>query len=95
MIAQMPTETAGMRLCHASDKLTEMEQLAEKLKANGAAEYRSYVQLSSAFYRGVSLTFWTEDLHSMIQMVRQLEDMLRGCRLGGFVGQHGVCHVNT
>ena len=43
-----------MRLCHASDKLTEMERLAEQLRANGAEEYRTYVQLSSAFYRGVS-----------------------------------------
>ena len=44
----------SMRLCHASDKLTEMERLAEQLRANGAEEYRTYVQLSSAFYRGVS-----------------------------------------
>ena len=53
MIAKLPTDPMSMRLCHASDKLTEMERLAEQLRANGAEEYRTYVQLSSAFYRGV------------------------------------------
>ena len=44
-------------MCHVSDKLTEMTKWSEQLKEVGASEYRSYMQLVSAFIRGVSLPF--------------------------------------
>ncbi|DBA97104.1 TPA: hypothetical protein ACH3X1_014875 [Trebouxia sp. C0004] len=41
-----------------SVRLSEVSDLAEQLRANGADEYRTYMQFSSAFSRGVSSPFY-------------------------------------
>lgn len=38
-----------------SVRLSEVSDLAQRLQANGADEYRTYMQFTSAFLRGVSL----------------------------------------
>ena len=52
LMSRVPSETIG--LCHASDKLEEVTNVAEQLAANGSEEYRVYMQFASSFYRGVS-----------------------------------------
>lgn len=52
LISKLPSESIG--ICHASDKLEEVTNLAEQLRANGSEEYRTYMQFASSFYRGVS-----------------------------------------
>ncbi len=52
LMSKMPSESIG--ICHASDKLEEVTNLAEQLRANGSEEYRTYMQFASSFYRGVS-----------------------------------------
>lgn len=49
----MPTEGDG--ICCSSDKLGDMTQSAEELRNSGAEELTTYMQFSSAFYRGVGL----------------------------------------
>ena len=46
---------ANIGLDDVSVRLSEVSDLAEQLRANGADEYRTYMQFSSAFSRGVSL----------------------------------------
>jgi hypothetical protein len=45
---------ANIGLDDVSVRLSEVSDLAEQLRANGADEYRTYMQFSSAFSRGVS-----------------------------------------
>lgn len=45
---------AGVGLDDVSVRLSEVSNLAERLQANGADEYRTYMQFTSAFLRGVS-----------------------------------------
>lgn len=52
LISKLPSENIG--ICHASDKLEEVTNLAEQLRTNGSEEYRTYMQFASSFYRGVS-----------------------------------------
>ncbi|DBA72014.1 hypothetical protein WJX79_004288 [Trebouxia sp. C0005] len=47
----MPTEGDG--ICCSSDKLGDMTQSAEELRNSGAEELTTYMQFSSAFYRGI------------------------------------------
>ena len=47
----MPTEGDG--ICCSSDKLADMTDGAEELRNSGAEELATYMQFSSAFYRGV------------------------------------------
>ncbi|DBB02719.1 TPA: hypothetical protein ACH3X3_011664 [Trebouxia sp. C0006] len=47
----MPTEGDG--ICCSSDKLGDMTDSAEELRNSGAEEITTYMQFSSAFYRGV------------------------------------------
>ncbi len=49
----MPTEGDG--ICCSSDKLGDMTDSAEELRNSGAEELTTYMQFSSAFYRGVGL----------------------------------------
>jgi len=42
---------------HVSDKVTQLTQWSEQLRENAAEEHQSYKQFSSAFYRGVRLSF--------------------------------------
>ncbi len=51
LLAKTLTEHDG--LCHSSDKLAEMTDTAEQLRNSGAEELKTYMQFSSAFYRGV------------------------------------------
>lgn len=44
---------ANIGLDDVSVRLSEVSDLAEQLRANGADEYRTYMQFSSAFSRGV------------------------------------------
>jgi len=53
LMSGLPSDSIG--ICHASDKLEEVTNLAEQLRANGSEEYRTYMQFASSFYRGVSL----------------------------------------
>ncbi len=53
LMSKLPSDSIG--ICHASDKLEEVTNLAEQLRANGSEEYRTYMQFASSFYRGVSL----------------------------------------
>ena len=53
LMGKLPSDSIG--ICHASDKLEEVTNLAEQLRANGSEEYRTYMQFASSFYRGVSL----------------------------------------
>ena len=53
LISKLPSESIG--ISHASDKLEEVTNLAERLRANGNEEYRTYMQFASSLYRGVSL----------------------------------------
>ena len=46
---------ANIGLDDVSVRLSEVSDLADQLRANGADEYRTYMQFSSAFSRGVSL----------------------------------------
>ncbi len=48
---------ANIGLDDVSVRLSEVSDLAEQLRANGADEYRTYMQFSSAFSRGVSLPY--------------------------------------
>ncbi len=48
---------ANIGLDDVSVRLSEVSDLAEQLRANGADEYRTYMQFSSAFSRGVSLSY--------------------------------------
>jgi len=50
----MPTEGDG--ICCSSDKLGDMTDSAEELRNSGAEELTTYMQFSSAFYRGVGLS---------------------------------------
>lgn len=52
LMSKLPSDSIG--ICHASDKLEEVTNLAEQLRANGSEEYRTYMQFASSFYRGVS-----------------------------------------
>ena len=52
LMSRLPSETIG--ICHASDKLEEVTNLAEQLRANGSEEYRTSMQFANSFYRGVS-----------------------------------------
>ncbi len=45
-----------MDMSHASDKLAEMTKWSDHLRENGAEEYRTYMQLSTVYYRGVWCT---------------------------------------
>ena len=38
---------------HVSDKVAQLAKWSEQLRENGAEEYRTYKQFTSAFYRGV------------------------------------------
>lgn len=51
LMGKLPSDSIG--ICHASDKLEEVTNLAEQLRANGSEEYRTYMQFASSFYRGV------------------------------------------
>ncbi|KAL0023825.1 hypothetical protein WJX77_009006 [Trebouxia sp. C0004] len=51
LMSELPSDSIGN--CHASDKLEEVTNLAEQLRANGSEEYRTYMQFASSFYRGV------------------------------------------
>ena len=51
LVSKLPCEAMGA--CHVSDKLEHLTHIAEQLTANGREEYRSYMQFSCAFYRGV------------------------------------------
>ena len=42
---------------HVSDKVIQLTQWSEQLRENAAEEHQSYKQFSSAFYRGVRLSF--------------------------------------
>jgi len=42
---------------HISDKVAQLTQWSEQLRENAAEEHQSYKQFSSAFYRGVRLSF--------------------------------------
>lgn len=42
---------------HISDKVTQLTHWSEQLRENAAEEHQSYKQFSSAFYRGVRLSF--------------------------------------
>ena len=44
---------ASIGLDEVSVRLAEVSDLADQLRANGADEYRTYMQFSSAFSRGV------------------------------------------
>ena len=46
---------ANIGLDDVSVRLSEVSHLAEQLRANGADEYKTYMQFSSAFSRGVRL----------------------------------------
>ena len=47
---------ANIGLDDVSVRLSEVSDLAEQLRANGANEYKTYMQFSSAFSRGVCHT---------------------------------------
>ena len=49
---------ANIGLDDVSVRLSEVSDLAEQLRANGADEYKTYMQFSSAFSRGVSLSLF-------------------------------------
>lgn len=51
LLAQMLVEHDSV--CHSSDKLAQMTDTAEQLRNSGAEELKTYMQFSSAFYRGV------------------------------------------
>lgn len=53
-------------LCHSSDKLAQMTDTAEQLRNSGAEELKTYMQFSSAFYRGVRclVCTWTKQICS-------------------------------
>ncbi len=52
LVKSLQSDAAGD--CHVSDKLADMTALTEQLRANGNEEYRAHMQLTSAFFRGVS-----------------------------------------
>ncbi len=47
---------------HVSDKVTQLTHWSEQLRENAAEEHQSYKQFSSAFYRGVRLSFFLVSL---------------------------------
>ena len=47
---------ANIGLDDVSVRLSEVSDLAEQLRANGADEYKTYMQFSSAFSRGVCIS---------------------------------------
>lgn len=51
LLSKILTEKDG--LCHTSKKLAEMTDTAEQLRNSGVEELKTYMQFSSAFYRGV------------------------------------------
>ncbi len=51
LLGKMPTEKDG--LCQSCNQLAEMTDTAEQLRNSGAEELKTYMQFSSAFYRGV------------------------------------------
>ena len=51
LLSKMPTDADGVCIC--SDKLAEMTDSAEQLRNSGAEELNTYMQSSSAFFRGV------------------------------------------
>ena len=56
LLKQMGSEQdagANTGLDDVSVRLSEVSDLAERLQANGADEYRTYMQFTSAFLRGV------------------------------------------
>ena len=63
LLNKMPTEADGV--CHCSDKLAEMTDGAEQLRNSGAEELNTYMQSSSAFFRGVSHRHSTKEKQSV------------------------------
>ena len=56
-------------VCHCSDKLADKPEGAEQLRNSGAEELNTYMQSSSAFFRGVSLSHATEQLTKIVDSV--------------------------
>lgn len=52
VLSSMPTDSDG--ICCSSDRLGDMTDTAEQLRNSGAEELNTYMQFTSAFYRGVS-----------------------------------------
>lgn len=59
LLSGMPTEGDG--LCLSSDRLADMTHSAEELRNSGAEELNTYMQFSSAFYRGVSCLMFNHE----------------------------------
>ena len=52
VLSSMPNDNDG--ICCSSDRLGDMTDTAEQLRNSGAEELNTYMQFTSAFYRGVS-----------------------------------------
>ena len=60
----------GIGLDDVSVRLSEVSDLAQRLQANGADEYRTYMQFTSAFLRGVSSANDFTALHALLAFVQ-------------------------
>ena len=87
LLCQMADEQdvgANIGLDDVSVRLSEVSDLAEQLRANGADEYRTYMQFSSAFSRGVCCFLIRSTCSSMCDVYQHCilnTSMYSGCKL--------------